>query len=85
MWTSRCDIFGEPSIPNRYRVRKPSRQRSRLGALVTTYGGGPSNILVWEYNSQHKIKAAKQAKTVVEKYGEWSPYSAQSRAVAPSP
>jgi len=41
--------------------------------LVTTYGGGPSNILVWEYNSQHQIRARKQANVVVEKYGEWSP------------
>ena len=43
--------------------------------LVTTYGGGPSNLLVWEYNSQQKIKASGQADILVEKYGEWSPYS----------
>jgi len=43
--------------------------------LVTTYGGGPSNILVWEYNSQHKIKAKGQADILVERYGEWSPRS----------
>ena len=41
--------------------------------LVTTYGGGPSNILVWEYNSQYKIKAKEQADILVERYGEWSP------------
>jgi outer membrane protein assembly factor BamB len=41
--------------------------------LVTTYGGGPSNLLVWEYNSQHKVRADGQAKIHVEKYGEWSP------------
>jgi hypothetical protein len=41
--------------------------------LVTTYGGGPSSILVWEYNSQHQIRARKQANILVEKYGEWSP------------
>ncbi|MBN2475291.1 MAG: hypothetical protein JXB62_11820 [Pirellulales bacterium] len=43
--------------------------------LVTTYGGGPSNKLVWEYNSQHQLKAKGQANILVEKYGEWSPYS----------
>jgi len=42
--------------------------------LVTTYGGGPSSILVWEYNSQHQVKAKGQADVLVEKYGEWSPY-----------
>jgi hypothetical protein len=43
--------------------------------LVTTYGGGPSDILVWEYNSQHRIKTQAQANILVEKYGEWSPRS----------
>ena len=43
--------------------------------LVTTYGGGPSNILLWEYNSQHQVKARGQADILVEKYGEWSPYT----------
>ena len=43
--------------------------------LVTTYGGGPSNILVWEYNSQYKLKAKGQADILVERYGEWSPRS----------
>ena len=42
--------------------------------LVTTYGGGPSNILVWEYNSQYQVKAKGQANILVERYGEWSPY-----------
>ncbi len=42
--------------------------------LVTTYGGGPSSLLVWEYNSQQQVKAKGQAKVFVEKYGEWSPY-----------
>jgi transglutaminase-like putative cysteine protease len=41
--------------------------------LVTTYGGGPSNLLVWEYNSQQQIKSKGQAKIQIEKYGEWSP------------
>jgi transglutaminase-like putative cysteine protease/DNA-binding beta-propeller fold protein YncE len=52
--------------------------------LVTTYGGGPSKILVWEYNSQYQIKAKGQADILVEKYGEWSPYSPPARAGAPS-
>jgi len=42
--------------------------------LVTTYGGGPSNILVWEYNSHRTIRAKGQTDILVEKYGEWSPY-----------
>ncbi len=43
--------------------------------LVTTYGGGPSNILVWEYNSQYQVRTKGQANVLVERYGEWSPYS----------
>ncbi len=42
--------------------------------LVTTLGGGPSNILVWEYNSQFQVRSKGQAKISVEKYGEWTPY-----------
>ncbi len=44
--------------------------------LVTTYGGGPSSLLVWEYNSQQQVEAKGQAKIFTEKYGEWSPYKA---------
>jgi len=43
--------------------------------LVTTYGGGPSDILVWEYNSQYELEAKGQAEIVVERYGEWFPYA----------
>ncbi len=43
--------------------------------LVTTYGGGPSRILVWEYNSQYQLEAGSQADILVEKYGERSPYA----------
>lgn len=43
--------------------------------LVTTYGGGPSSVLVWEYNSQYQVQAKGQADIQVERYGEWSPYS----------
>jgi hypothetical protein len=52
--------------------------------LVTTYGGGPSNILIWEYNSQWKIEAKPQANITVERYGEWSPYRPQPSVPLPA-
>ena len=41
--------------------------------LTTTYGGGPSRILRWEYNGQTEAQCRGRADILVEKYGEWSP------------
>jgi len=52
--------------------------------LVTTYGGGPSNVLIWEYNGQYQIRTRGQGTITVEKYGEWFPYSEGKRVDLPS-
>ncbi|MCC6126421.1 MAG: transglutaminase [Pirellulales bacterium] len=41
--------------------------------LITTIGGGQSEYLGWEYNSESKWKANGPCKVVVERVGEWSP------------
>lgn len=41
--------------------------------LITTIGGGPSEYLGWEYNSEGTWKAKGPCKVVVERVGEWSP------------
>lgn len=41
--------------------------------LITTIGGGSSEYLGWEYNSEGTWKAKGPCKVVVERVGEWSP------------
>jgi hypothetical protein len=49
--------------------------------LITTTGGGSSEYLGWEYNSEATWKAKGPCKVVVEKVGEWSPIE----STAPEP
>lgn len=53
--------------------------------LVTTHGGGPSDILIWEYNGQHRSRTRGPGRVLVEKYGEWFPYADGERVDLPPP
>ena len=56
----------------------PENQASYIGHvsnrfLVTTFGGGGSEYLGWEYNSYETYQSAGICKVYSEKIGEWSP------------
>ena len=81
-----------PVDPSGGDQKTPQGQASFIGHvankyLITTTGGGGSEYLGWEYNSNEIWQSQGICKTYIERLGEWSPYNGSPgiKTEAPAP
>ncbi|MBN1908354.1 MAG: hypothetical protein JW818_01320 [Pirellulales bacterium] len=71
-WVPMDPSSGRAYFPNPASRWAPIGNR-RAGYLITTEGGGPSNLLQWDYNSHAEWQTKGPTRVFEERFGEWNP------------